>query len=128
MKYVQGDIVLINFLFPNGTFKEHFAVIVSNNELQEDEGFLYLALISSKNSFPKYAYPLKDCMLTKKMPKQSYVKCQLLTGFTEDGVLIKFGTIKQPYLNEVIKFAKIHKNKGIRGEKECVIIMRPRAL
>jgi len=95
MKYMQGDIVLINFLFPNGTFKEHFAVIVSNNELQEDEGFLYLALISSKNSFPKYAYPLKDCMLTKKMPKQSYVKCQLLTGFTECTHCVNFFRIQR---------------------------------
>jgi hypothetical protein len=37
MKYAQGDIVSANFLFPNGTFKEHLATIVSSNELQEDE-------------------------------------------------------------------------------------------
>ena len=36
MKYEQQDIVEINFLFPDGTFKVHPALIVSNNELQED--------------------------------------------------------------------------------------------
>ena len=37
MKYHQRDIVEVNFLFPDGTFKPHPAIIVSNDELQEDE-------------------------------------------------------------------------------------------
>jgi mRNA-degrading endonuclease toxin of MazEF toxin-antitoxin module len=102
MKYTQGDIVLVNFLFPTGTFKEHFAIIVSNNELQEDEGFLYLVMISSQNTFAKYAYELNNDMLTKSLPKRSYVKCQLLTGFTEDDVLMRYGKVKQPFLNQII--------------------------
>ena len=48
MKYHQRDIVEVNFLFPDGTFKPHPAIIVSNDILQEDEdGLLYLVLISS---------------------------------------------------------------------------------
>lgn len=35
MKYVQRDIVEVNFLFPDGTSKPHPAIIVSNNELQD---------------------------------------------------------------------------------------------
>ena len=34
MKYHQKDIVEVNFLFPDGTFKPHPAIIVSNDELQ----------------------------------------------------------------------------------------------
>jgi hypothetical protein len=103
MKYTQGDIVLVNFLFPDGSFKEHFAIVVSSDELQEDEGFLYLVMISSKNSFEKYAYSLENDMLTKALPKKSYVKCQLLTGFTEEDIIKKFGKIKQPFLDEIIE-------------------------
>ena len=46
MKYEQRDIVEINFMFPDGTSKPHPALIVSNNELQETEGFIYLCMIS----------------------------------------------------------------------------------
>ena len=46
MKYKQRDVVEINFLFPNGAFKPHPAIIVSNDELQEDENFMYFVLIS----------------------------------------------------------------------------------
>ena len=42
MKYHQQDIVEISFMFPDGTFKPHTALIVSNDELQEDEGFIYV--------------------------------------------------------------------------------------
>lgn len=46
MKYQQGDIIEINFLFPNGEFKPHPALIISNDYLQEvEEGYIYLVLI-----------------------------------------------------------------------------------
>ena len=34
MKYHQRDIVEVSFLFPDGTFKPHPAIIVSNDQLQ----------------------------------------------------------------------------------------------
>ena len=102
MKYVQGDLVFVNFFFPTGGFKEHFAIIVSNDELQEDEEFFYVVMISSNNDFQKYAYELTDEMLTKKLPKKSYVKCQLISGFTEKDVIKKHGKIKQPFLSQII--------------------------
>ena len=33
MKYHQRDIVEVSFLFPDGTFKPHPAIIVSNDQL-----------------------------------------------------------------------------------------------
>ena len=65
MKYHQKDIVEVNFLFPDGTYKPHPAIIISNDELQEDEdGLLYLVLISSNDTInPQYSYPLQDEML-----------------------------------------------------------------
>ena len=50
MKYRQGDIIEINFHFPNVGFKPHFAIIVSNDELQELEGYLYTELHSIKTN------------------------------------------------------------------------------
>ena len=58
-------------------------IIVSNNELQENEGYIYLCMISSKDYNPQYSFTLADEMLTKPMNKQSYVKCQLIMGDIE---------------------------------------------
>ena len=103
MKYQQRDIVEVNFMFPDGTFKPHPALIVSNDELQEEEGFIYLCMISSKAYNPQYNYPLTDEMLVTPMAKQSYVKCQLLVGNIERDVIRKISRLKQPYFDEVIQ-------------------------
>lgn len=102
MKYEQRDIVEINFVFPDGTSKPHPALIISNNELQEVEGFIYLCMISSKNYNPEYSYPISDYMLTVPMAKQSYVKCQILVGDIERDVIRKISRMKQPFFDEVI--------------------------
>ncbi len=106
MKYEQQDIVEINFLFPDGTFKVHPALIVSNNELQEDEGIIYLCMVSSKSYNPQYCYELSDNMLTKPMSKKSYVKCQLIVGNIERDVIRKISRVKQPYFDEIVEKIK----------------------
>lgn len=106
MIYHQRDIVEINFMFPDGTTKPHPALIVSNDDLQEDEGFIYLCMISSKSYNPDYNYCLTDEMLTTPMKKQSYVKCQLLVGNIERDVLRKLSRMKQPYFDEVVNKIK----------------------
>lgn len=101
MKYHQKDVVEINFLFPNGELKPHPAIIISNDELQEIEGFVYLVLISSKNYNEEYSYPLADEMLSLSMIKKSYVKCHLITANPETTIIRKLGTIKEKYFEEI---------------------------
>ena len=107
MKYEQRDIVEINFMFPDGTSKPHPALIVSNNELQEDEGFIYLSMISSKAYHPQYNFELEDKMLTNPMIKKSYVKCQLLVGNVERDVIRKISRVKQPYFDMIVEKIKV---------------------
>ena len=106
MKYRQRDIVEINFMFPDGTSKPHPALIVSNDELQEIEGFIYLCMISSKDYNPEYSYTLTDEMVSVPMKKQSYIKCQLLVGDVERDVIRKISSLQQPYFNEVVQKIK----------------------
>ena len=106
MKYEQRDIVEINFILPDGTCKIHPALIVSNNELQEREGFIYLCMVSSKNYNEDYCFPLTDGMLTAPMQKQSYVKCQILVGDVERDIIRKINRLRQPYFDEVIEKIK----------------------
>jgi mRNA-degrading endonuclease toxin of MazEF toxin-antitoxin module len=102
MRYKQKDIVEINFMLPNFQFKPHLAIIVSNDELNEKEDFFYLVLISSKNYFPEYSYPLSDEMITCKLTKKSYIKCQILTFDKENGVIRKVGKMREPYFSEMV--------------------------
>lgn len=82
-KIHQRDIIEVNYLFPDGTSKPHMAIVVSNDELQETEGFFYLAMISSKNYNPQYTYSLKNDMLSKPLSKQSFV----IPGLTRNRIL-----------------------------------------
>lgn len=104
MRYKQRDVVEVNFLFADGQVKVHPAIIVSNDELQEaEEGLVYMVLITSKPDInPQYSYPLKNNMLSFEFDKQSYVKCQIITGYTQRDVLRKFGVVKQPYFDKIV--------------------------
>ena len=105
MKYHQRDIVEVSFLFPDGTFKPHPAIIVSNDQLQEDEdGMFYLVLITSSDWLhPQYSYPLTDDMVVGfEFSKPSLVKCQIITGYIERDVQRQLGSIKEKYFNEIV--------------------------
>ena len=105
MRYCQGDIVEVNFLLPDGANKPHPAIIISNDELQEVEGFFYLVLISSQDFdySRQYSYPLTDLMIVgHTFIKKSYVKCHIISGYTERDVIRKLGSIKERYFNEIV--------------------------
>ena len=104
MTYHQKDIVEIDFPIPGEGYKVHPALIVSNDDLQADEGFVYVTLISSQDfAYSRhYAYPLTDEMLSFKMAKQSYVKCQVLAVTVDNGFLRRLSSIKQKYFDEIV--------------------------
>ena len=54
MKYHQRDIVEVSFLFPDGTFKPHPAIIVSNDQLQEDEDGMFYLFKAKSCEVPDY--------------------------------------------------------------------------
>lgn len=104
MRYHQRDVVEIDFPIPGEGFKVHPAIIVSNDDLQANEGFVYLVMISSKDFAysRQYSYPLTDEMLSFKLEKPSWVKCQLVAADVESGLLRRLGTIKEKYFNEIV--------------------------
>ena len=62
-----------------------------------------MVLISSKPDInPQYSYPLKKAMCTCEFEKLSYVKCQIITGYTQRDVIRKFGVVRQPYFDEIV--------------------------
>ena len=106
MKVRQRDIVEVNFLFPNGKTMLHMAIVISNNELNENEGFFYLAMISSKNYNPLYTFELSDEMLTKPLRMKSFVICQLISGYTERDVVKKCSSVNESVFFEIVEKIK----------------------
>lgn len=107
MTIEPGLIVELNFLFPNGKFKPHPAVIVSNLELFETEDFFYCVLISTKDYNSKYIFPLKNEMLTRPLKEISYAKCHIIGGYTQRDVLKVLSKIKNSYFLELLEKIKL---------------------
>jgi mRNA-degrading endonuclease toxin of MazEF toxin-antitoxin module len=104
MKIKQRDIVNVEFIFPDGKAKNHYAIIVSNNELIENEGFVYLVLITSKDYNSDYYYELSnDMLINYSFPKTSYVKCHILMTTMENIVSFPLGQIKKHYFDEIVQ-------------------------
>ncbi|GHT51472.1 hypothetical protein FACS189440_20530 [Bacteroidia bacterium] len=101
MKINQRDIINIEFLFPNGKTKNHYGIVVSNNELIEAEGFVYLVLITSKDYNSEYYFELSDDMILNfKFPKKSYAKCHILMVTVDNILSQRVGTIKNSHLSK----------------------------
>ncbi|MDR0799061.1 MAG: type II toxin-antitoxin system PemK/MazF family toxin [Dysgonamonadaceae bacterium] len=102
MKINQRDIVSVNFIFPDGSAKPHYAIVVSNNELTELEGFVYLVLITSKDYHSEYYFELSnDMLLNFQLDKKSYVKCHILMATIDTIISIKVGQIKKVYFEQI---------------------------
>ena len=107
MTIKQREIIELNFLMPDGKSKPHPAIIISNNDLFEDEGFFYCCMISSKEYNPQYTFEINDSMLTKPFEKKSFVKCQIIGGFTQKDIIRKISLMRlEPFENLILKITE----------------------
>jgi mRNA-degrading endonuclease toxin of MazEF toxin-antitoxin module len=103
MRVQQRDIIELNYELPNGRFKAHPALVISNSNVLETEDIFYAVMISSNSMNEEFNFELDNSMLTKPLSKKSYVKCQLIQSYTTDEVISKISSIKQNSFDKVIK-------------------------
>jgi hypothetical protein len=101
MKVQQRDIVELNFELPDGTFKVHPALVVSNENVLDAEDIFYAVMISSKPFNDEFTFELDNSMLSKPLSKKSFVKCQLLQSYTIDEVISKISSVKQSWFEKI---------------------------
>lgn len=101
MKVNQRDIIELNFELPNGKFKVHPALVISNQNVLEAEDIFYAVMISTKEYNDQFSVKLKDVMLSKPLHKKSFVKCQLIQSYTLNEVISKISSKKQVYFEEI---------------------------
>ena len=103
MKVQQRDIIELNYQLPNGKFKAHPALVISNSNVLETEDIFYAVMISSNSMNEEFNFELENSMLTKPLSKKSYVKCQLIQSYTIDEVISRFSSLKQASFDKVLK-------------------------
>lgn len=100
----QREIIEVPFVMPNGSILPHPALVISRDELQEDEdGMFYAVLISTKNHIPEYTIPIQEEWLNKPLGKQSYFITHLVNMFNVEDVMSRNNRfVKKVYFDEVI--------------------------
>jgi mRNA-degrading endonuclease toxin of MazEF toxin-antitoxin module len=102
MKIYQGDILEVNVYLPDGGFKPHPAIVISNNNVNSIENSAIVVMISSTSVNDEFSYHLSENMMTVIPKKKSQVRCQLINLITESDIISKHGKIKSNYLHEII--------------------------
>lgn len=103
MQVNQGEIVEVNFLLPDGNFKPHPVIVLSNNDINQfEEGFIGV-MISSSAPNDTYSFWIENNMLTKSPKKSCQVRCHLISLIPENQVIGKHGSIRKQYLKELFK-------------------------
>ena len=98
----QRDIVEVNYLLPNGRFKPHPVVVISNNEIFEIEGIFYGVMLSTKAYNDDFVFELSDDMLTKPSNRlRSFVKCHLIQAYQENEVTGRYGQVRKAAFEEL---------------------------
>jgi mRNA-degrading endonuclease toxin of MazEF toxin-antitoxin module len=103
MKINQRDIVEVQFQLPNGSIKNHPALVISNNAVLETEDIFYAVMISTKDYNDEFTFTLNSSMCTKPLSKISFIKCQLIQSYSETEVISKISSLKSLYFEEVKK-------------------------
>lgn len=89
----QRQLVYLNYRFIDLSDPlPHPALVVSTDELQQEEGGFYAVLISSKNIHPQYTLEIKDSDLigSDSLNKKSFYVTHMMSFFSYDDVISNF--------------------------------------
>jgi mRNA-degrading endonuclease toxin of MazEF toxin-antitoxin module len=103
MRINQRDIIELNYELPNGKFKIHPALVLSNSNVLETEDIFYAVMISSNPMNEEFNFELENSMLTKPLSKKLYVKCQLIQSYSVDEVVSKISSIKPVVFDKIVR-------------------------
>ncbi len=103
-KVSQREIVEVFYRTPEGEYKEHPALVLSNEHLLEKEdGMFYAVLISTKNYHPEYTIKIENDWLNRPMAKESYFVTHVVTFFKLSDVIQSRNTfVKSKYFDKVL--------------------------
>ena len=89
MPHNRGDIIEIIFELPyNESSKPHPVIIISNDDVYEQDGLYICVMITHMKSKDKYTFEITDEMLVKVGDgKFSQARCHLITNVSDDDII-----------------------------------------
>ncbi len=112
MKASQKDIIFINYELPNGEYQPHLALVLSNDDINQYEGYYLTVMLSSTPTEDEYTYLVNaemfnfDFKARLKTPNHKpQVRCHLISAIRADKLIIskRYGSIKQTYYDEIVE-------------------------
>ena len=79
---------------------------MSNNELQEAENLIYIAMISTKDYNPQYCHELTQEMHSGTLDRKCYIKCHIIEFSATEHIVRKIGKMKEPYFSQIVEKTK----------------------
>lgn len=102
----QREIIEVPYLLPDGSLKNHPALVVSVPDLQEvEDGLFYTVLISTKNHHPEYTIEIRpeDIIDEYNFESKSYFVTHIVTYFLNRDVIQRKGIfVTKRRFNEVV--------------------------
>lgn len=100
----QREIVEVPFVLPDGAVLPHPALVISCDDLQNEEpGLFYAVLISSKNHKPQLSIQIESEWLSSPLPVASFFVTHILCPFSVNHVISRHNCfLRQPYFDLVI--------------------------
>lgn len=88
----QREVVEVNFLLPDNSTLKHPVIVISNSQLNAEQGgFTGIMMTSSRNyEFDPYSFEVDDSMFTKPMPTDSgykAIRVNLISTFPNSHIL-----------------------------------------
>ncbi len=94
MNIEQRDIVFLNFPIPNGGYKPHLCLVISNNEIHETENFFIAVMLTSSKQNDVFSFWLNDDMIIHNLDKKTQIRLHLFGVFENDYVENKVSRMK----------------------------------
>lgn len=86
----QRDVVEVSFRLPDGTFKPHPVIVLSNSDINELEGGFVAVMMTSQIHYKgdDYSFVVNDSMFTKPLQKPfSAIRIHLISSFSNKDIL-----------------------------------------
>jgi hypothetical protein len=104
----QGEIVEVSFRLPDGTFKPHPVIVLSNVNIHIYENCFIGVMLSTSTIDDEFSFWLTNEMLSKKPKNQGQARCHLISLFLFSEIQGTHGRVKNQYFPDII--SKINKS------------------
>lgn len=106
MPYQRGDVIEVNLAMPpDGKIMNHPAVIISNNQVYEDDACYIVVMLTSQDYDDNYSYPIDNYMFLQGSNSSSHseARCHLITYVLDAHIIgTKRNRLKKRFVDEIV--------------------------